>query len=358
MTGAAPAIFYDGVAAKPRAVTLRFGPDALEIVEGAETAARWAYPDIKRLSAGAPRLRVRSLAAPELARLEVEDEAAAAELLRRSPQAEEGTTDRRTIVRIVGWSLAAAASLVATAIYLVPVAADQLAPLVPVALERRIGEAVDNQVRSIFDGKVCAGERGAAALAKLSAALASRARLPVPTEVRVLDSPIANAAALPGGRVYLFDGLLRRAEEPDEVAGILAHELGHVARRDGLRKLIQTGGSSFLLGLLFGDITGGGTLILLGRMLVDSSYSRAAEAAADRFAADLMTALGRSPKPMGVFLVRVTGTQKDMPLPFLSGHPISEERLEALKSREVPVTGPALLDDQEWRDLKSICKAG
>jgi predicted Zn-dependent protease len=359
MGEAASAIFYDGVAAKPRRVTLRFAPDAVEIVEGNATAARWAYPDIKRLPVAASLLRVRSLAAPELARLDVEDEALAAELLRRSPRAAEGTTaDRRTIARIVGWSLAAAASIVLTAIYLVPIAANQLAPLVPVALERRLGEAVDNQVRTLFGVKICASEPGAAALAKLSAALTSRAQLPVPAEVRVLDSGMANALALPGGRTYLLDGLLRRAENPDEVAGILAHELGHVARRDGLRKLIQTGGSSFLLGLLFGDITGSGTLILLGRALVDSSYSREAETAADRFAANLMIALGRSPKPMGALLLRLTGTQKDMPLPFLASHPISAERLEALNAREFPVSSAPLLSEEEWRALKSICKSG
>ena len=302
---------------------------------------------------------MRSLSGAELARLEVEDEAAAAELLGRSPGVEEGTTaDRRTIARIVGWSLAAAASLVATAVYLVPVAADQLAPLVPVGVERRIGEAVDNQVRSLLGDKVCANEPGAAALAKLAARLTSRARLPMPAEVLVLDSPMANAAALPGGRVYVLGGLLRRANEPDEVAGILAHELGHVAHRDGMRKLIQSGGSSFLLGLLFGDITGGGTLILLGRTLVDSSYSRNAEAAADRFAADVMTALGRSPKAMGAFLVRLTGPGKGVMPSFLASHPVSAERLEALKSREGPVTGEPLLTEEEWRDLKSICKRG
>ena len=271
MSGGAAGVFYDGVAAKPRPVTLRFGAEALEILEGEATAARWPYPDIRRLPAAASRLRLRSLGGPALARLDVDDAAAAAELLRRSAQAEEGTTDRRTVARIVGWSLAATASLVLTAIYLVPLAADELAPLVPVGLERRIGEAVDNQVRTLFGGKACAGAPGSAALAKLSAALASRAALPLPAEVSVLDSGIPNAVALPGGRVYLFEGLLRRAREPDEIAGILAHELGHVARRDGMRKLIQTGGSSFLLGLLFGDITGGGTLIFLGRALVDSS---------------------------------------------------------------------------------------
>jgi predicted Zn-dependent protease len=358
MSGDAPAIYYDGVAARPRPVGLGFADDALELREGDAAATRWAYRDIRRLPAAAARLRVRSLAAPELARLEIDDGAAAAELLRRLPHGDAGTTDRRTIVRIVGWSLAAAASIVLTAVYLVPLAANQLAPLVPVGLERRIGEAVDNQVRTLFGGKACADPAGSAALAKLSSALTGRADLPLPAEVAVLDSRIPNAVALPGGRIYLFDGLLRRARDPDEIAGIIAHELGHVARRDGMRKLIQTGGSSFLLGLLFGDITGGGTLILLGRALVDTSYSRGAESAADRYAADLMVGLGRSPKPMGEFLVRITGDQKDMPLPFLAGHPVSAERLEALRAREVPVTGPPLLTGQEWRDLKSICKSG
>jgi predicted Zn-dependent protease len=357
MSGAAT--FYDGLAAKPRAVALRFAPDAVEILEGAAVAARWAYPDIKRLPVAASGLRVRSLAAPELARLEIEDADLAAELLRRSPQAEAGTTtDRRTVARITGWSLAAAASIVLTAMFLVPIAANQLAPLVPAALERRLGEAVDNQVRTLFDGKLCASEPGAAALDKLAAALTSRVTLPVPAEVRVLDTRMGNALALPGGRIYLLDGLLRRAESPDEIAGIIAHELGHVARRDGLRRLIQTGGSSFLLGLLFGDISGGGTLILLGRTLLDSSYSREAEADADRFAADLMVSLGRSPRPMGALLLRLTGTQKDMPLPFLASHPISEARLAALEAREAPVTGAPILTEDEWRALKSICKAG
>ena len=358
MTAPAAGTFYDGATAKPRRVALRFGEDAVELLEGESLAARWAYAEIKRLPFTAG-LRVRSLAAPELARLDIADDAAAAELLRRAPHAAEAErTDRRTIARIVGWSLAATASLVLTAIYLVPVAADQLAPLVPPALERRLGEVVDQQVRVIFDGKICENEAGAAALAKLAGAMTARAKLPLPAEIRVLDSETANAIALPGGRIYVFDALLRRAHNPDELAGVLAHELGHVARRDGLRKLIQTGGSSFLLGLLFGDITGGGTLILLARALADSSYSREAEASSDRFAADLMIALGRSPRPLGEFLVRITGTQTNSKLPFLASHPISAERLEALQGREVPAAGPPLLDEEEWRALKSICKAG
>jgi predicted Zn-dependent protease len=63
----------------------------------------------------------------------------------------------------------------------------------------------------------------------------------------VLRSTIANAFALPGGRVYVLSGLLKISETPDEVADVLSHELGHVADRGGLRRLIRDGGTSFLV---------------------------------------------------------------------------------------------------------------
>ena len=136
---------------------------------------------------------------------------------------------------------------------------------------------------------------------------------------------------------------------------MLAHELGHVQHRDGLRKLIQTGGTSFLIGLLFGDVTGGSAMVFAGRSLFDASYSRDQERAADAFAIDVMHKLGRSPKPMGTLLVRVTGNEATKSATLLSSHPMSEERL-ALMSQDLGVnTGPEILSDAEWRALKGIC---
>jgi Zn-dependent protease with chaperone function len=184
----------------------------------------------------------------------------------------------------------------------------------------------------------------------------------MPVRVAVLSSPVPNAVALPGGRIYLFEGLIARARSPDEVAGVLAHELGHVANRDAMRGLIQVGGTSFLLGLLFGDVTGSGAVILVGKALVNSAHSREAEARADAFAADAMLALGRSPKPMAELLVRLSGdreerTGRGFPA-LLESHPRSRERLEALAAREADRAGEPLLTDGEWRALRSICKAG
>ncbi|KAH2840384.1 hypothetical protein KXW36_001407, partial [Aspergillus fumigatus] len=70
----------------------------------------------------------------------------------------------------------------------------------------------------------------------------------------VLATPVPNAFALPGGKVFVLQGLLDKAESPDELAGILAHELGHLKHHDNMRGLIYNGGTSFLIGLLF-DLT-------------------------------------------------------------------------------------------------------
>jgi Zn-dependent protease with chaperone function len=215
----------------------------------------------------------------------------------------------------------------------------------------------DKQVRAVFGGKVCTRTEGSDALRKLVGQLQAQARLPLPPEPAVLGSVVPNAFALPGGKVYILNGLLTKAESPDELAGVLAHELGHVAHRDGLRRLIENGGSSFLIGLLFGDVTGAGVVLTAGRALLEAAYSREAEATADLFARQLMEKLGRSPKPLGDLLLRITGPEKNNPLAIFASHPMSSDRMAALEKNAAPETAPPLLDFGEWRALKEICTA-
>ena len=90
---------------------------------------------------------------------------------------------------------------------------------------------------------------------------------------------------------------------------MLAHELGHVHHRHSMRTLIQNGGTSFLIGLLLGDITGGSAVIFATRQMLHASHSREAEQEADAFATMVMQKLGRSPVPMAELLFRITGEQ-------------------------------------------------
>ena len=111
--------------------------------------------------------------------------------------------------------------------------ADRLTDVLPIAWERPLGQAVDQQVRAIFRGGACTQPEGRAALTKLIASLQSAARLPIEPDPVVLRSTVPNAFAIPGGRVYILSGLLDRAESPDELGGVLAHEFGRISHLVG-----------------------------------------------------------------------------------------------------------------------------
>jgi len=354
-SGAGAAIYFDGKSSRRRLVTLTFN-DRLELREALEQATEWNYADIRRADGPAGTLRVTCLTAPALARLEIRDASVAAELVSWCTHLDDNVPGRHGVAAIVGWSVAAAASIVAVVLFGVPLAADRLTPLVPQAFEARLGEAADRQIKAVFDGRVCSNEAGQAALEKLVGRVKEGAGLDASVRTAVLSTPVPNAFALPGGTVYVFKGLLARADNPDEIAGVLAHEFGHLRHRDSTRNLITSGGTSFLIGLLFGDVTGSGALIFASRSLVTSSYSREAEQNADSFSIDTMHRLGRSPKAMGELLLRVTGKDGDRTLSILSSHPLTEDRLARMKSEEGPLTGPPLLTAGEWASLRAICE--
>jgi Zn-dependent protease with chaperone function len=192
--------------------------------------------------------------------------------------------------------------------------------------------------------------------------LEAAATLPFSLSAAVIRRPEANAIALPGGRVYVFQGLVAKANNPDELAGAIAHEMGHVAQRDGVRVLMQAAGLSFLFGMLIGDFSGGGVAVMAMRTVLQSSYSRETEAAADGYGAALLGRLGRDPRALGAILVRIAGTPGPM-AKILLDHPEAQERAAAIEALAGPRAGSRdgadtpLLDAAEWAALKRICAA-
>lgn len=355
---ARPAIFFDGVSSRRRQVTLTLG-DALEIAEEGGAPVHWAYADIRRADSPAGMLRLACMTAPSLARLEIRDATLAADVTARCLRLDEHQTSRRGTAKIVGWSVAAAVSIVCVVLFGVPLAADRLAPLVPKPIERRIGDASEVQVKAIFGGKACEDPSGKAAFTKLVNRLRDAAGLDDDAMTAgVLPSSIPNAFALPGGKVYVLKALIDKAENPDELAGILAHELGHLKHYDNMRGLIYNGGTSFLIGLLFGDVTGSSAVIFASRSVVEASYSREAETAADTFAIEIMHKLGRSPKPAAELMFRITGKEGGGLTSILASHPLTEDRLARMTKEDRPASGPPLLTDAEWQSLKLICGSG
>lgn len=373
-----PAVYFDGSSNRKRRVALRFGTD-LEIVEDDSVAAVWPYDSIRRAHGPTGLLRLSSVAAPSLARLEIEHDDTMQTLLAKAPVLRSTTSGSTPAWRIVAWSFAAIGSILAVVFFGIPLAAERLAPLVPERFEKRMGETVERQVRFLFDGTACTDPAGQAAFNVLIDKLKQAGKIETSLDSQVLRTkvPVSNALALPGGKIYLLDGLLQKANNVDEIAGVLAHELGHVQHRDNMRRLIQTGGTSYLVGLLFGDIMGGSAVIFVSKSLLDASHSREAELAADAFAIDVMQKLGRSARPMGEFLVRITEGARPVPKSdakpdakpdakaaarpganIFASHPLSADRLDRMKQADRPNTGPELLTPTQWRALKGICRNG
>jgi Zn-dependent protease with chaperone function len=367
MVRSGPAVFYDGTSSTRHSVSVELDRVGL-LIRAAEgyMLERWPYGELEHLSAHAGLLRLGRIGSPVLARLEVQDQALAHAIDEMAASVDRtGTTERRSRTKVVAWSVAAVVSLVLVAIFGVPAIADRLTPLIPYTWERKLGDAVDTQLRRALDRAnvgeafVCGsrdGEKeGRAALDKLFARLAGEASLSVPAQIAVLRTADVNAVALPGGRIYVFKGLLDRAENVDQVAGVIGHEIGHIAHRDTMRSLLQAAGLSFLIGMVLGDFSGGGVAVMATQVLLRSSYARDVERRADAYGVELMSKLGADARALGALLVRIDGANHPGMPKILLDHPDTKDRLAAINTVPAVKSPVALLAPAEWAALKRIC---
>lgn len=149
--------------------------------------------------------------------------------------------------------------------------------------------------------------------------------------VQLVESEEINALALPGGHIVVFSGLVEQAESENEVAMVLAHELGHFANRDHLRRLGR--GLSLAVGafFLFGENNATGDLINKLFLVSESHYSREQESAADRFGLDLLVASNGHAGGATDFFARV-GKEAGHRAPYLlASHPHPDARIEELQ---------------------------
>ena len=365
------AIFFDGVTSVRRTVTVELGLTAMKIrAPDGEALAAWRYGELATYSAPHGMLRVGLATSP--ARLEIRDRDLTAAFTARAGRIRQpGAIDPRTRRKVVGWSLAAVASAVMVAMFGVPLMVERIAPLVPLGVEQQLGASVDSKYRASLardhgDGFECGqgpnGQAGRAAFDKLVGRLETAAGLPFPVRAAVVRRADSNAVSLPGGRVYVFEGYINKAKTPDELAGAIAHEMGHIAHRDHVRRVTHVVGLWFLFGPLIGDFSGATAVAAMHTALLPS-YSREREAAADAFGAKLMIKIGGDARADANFLLRGAGTAKWNVKMLFDDHPQNRERAAAIEAiahaapKRNDSAASALLTDTEWASLKQICRA-
>ncbi len=162
---------------------------------------------------------------------------------------------------------------------------------------------------------------------------------PYPYRFTLINDPAVNAFALPGGPIYIHSGLVEAATNEAQLAGVLAHEIAHVALRHGTSQASR-GSLVQLPAVLAGAVIGQGSvaaeLSQLGLGFGVNSlllrYSRSAETEADALGARLMAAAGYDPVEMAVFFQQLEDEGGARPPEFLSSHPNPGNRIEAVRA--------------------------
>ena len=348
--------YYDGKVAVAREVGVRPMSHELIITDAAGTAvvARWPAGELVVLGDTGHEKAPPVIRRGEEARLVIEDPELRHHLAQTMPAlAALGRLRPKAAPRIAlfGATLAAAIGFFWLAI---EIGSSTIAPYVPYDLQHRLGQSVAGEL--IGQQPLCKGRAGLAAINGLANRLAKAADYPHPIEVRIVKGGPVNAFTLPGGILIFYSDLIDRARDGNEVAGVLAHEIGHVVHYHAIQGLARQFGIDQLLKALTGGFSELGTVGQGGTLLLALRNGRAFERDADATGVELLEKLGLRADGVASFFERMLENQPgDMAatIGIWSSHPPTRERIAATRR---PATGKPAFSDSEWTALRAACR--
>lgn len=224
-------------------------------------------------------------------------------------------------------------------------------PVLSVDDERELGEEV--AAEALKEPKIVRDTLVRSYIEKLGARIIDAAG-PQPFDYTfyVLDDPNINAFAAPGGHIFVHTGLILAADNVSELAGVMGHEVGHVALRHVARSYYRNRGTGILatvVGLGLDMFVGYGASMVSDLLAVSyvTKYSRDYEREADLFAVEVLPRAGIHPIGLATFFETMVEQGGPNPPPFLSSHPAHEERIENARKTiaERDLGGPLDMDD-------------
>jgi predicted Zn-dependent protease len=351
-------IYHDGrrAGAEPARVTLE---DTGLRIQGADGSPRafWPFGQLVRHPDDAEgRMRL-GLAKGSEARLAIADPGFAEALKNKVPRLfRKGGVRATLLLALVLGTMSAA--LIAATYFGVPRAAEEIAPHIPPEVEARIGTRYYQSVLRVWPA--CTQQpRASHALKDLATRLLGPTKLPFDVTVDVIEMRIENAFALPGGHVLFTRQMIDRMNSSDELAGVLAHELGHVVEHHAMIGVIQQTGMSVLLQVLTGGSSGSGEAVLnTAGELATISFTRRLEGRADAHGLAMLKAAHINPAPIADLFERLEKAHPDdtgFTLPaFLSSHPPTPDRIALARAAADPSAKPAL-SAEDWAAIKAGC---
>lgn len=356
-----PAIYLDGVSAREQSVEISLSHAGITFqVAGAPFF--WSVEELELidLTDGGSRLRLGHASAPD-ARLLIAEKGAVDRLREALPQVFSNRRGGvRRDLRRLGIGVAGVGVGVLVVLAALPLIVSVLASLVPVSTEREFGREAEKSL-ALFLPEIrqsCVDAAGHEVLQRLADEMLAGLDLDPMPVVRVVPHGLVNAFALPGGQVVLFEGLIQKARSPEEIAGVLAHEIGHVAHRHGVERVIRDSAIDALFSVVTSGNVGGVGGQLAG-FIASQSYGRDAERQADRFAVERLNALNIRADGMIDFFDRAAqapdGKRSGGSLfSYLDSHPGPEDRAASI--REEATGSREVLNAREWTALRRICR--
>jgi len=227
----------------------------------------------------------------------------------------------------------------------------------PQKWEESLGEYTFNLL--VEKKKICSSEHGIKSLEKIALILNTEKYNTSQITIRVVQDSTINAFAAPGGKIIIYSGLIEGAKNPAEIAGVLAHEMGHALKKHPTENLIRNLGFTLITKLMFVNIDNIKNMSAVGQILVELNYSRKAEQEADQIALQILEEKNIDPNGFKDFFKRQQKENLDTNfdiLTYLSTHPKISERINAIKITRTSKKYKQLLSEKEWKMLKEICR--
>jgi beta-barrel assembly-enhancing protease len=221
-----------------------------------------------------------------------------------------------------------------------------IASKVPISIEKKLGDTAFQSLT--FGKKFYKDDKIISQLKPITDPLVEVSKSSGYTfEFHIIEDSTINAFAIPGGIIVIHSELIRRAESPEEIAGVLAHEISHVTQKHGLRQIINSIGIFVLVQTLFGDLTGLLAVFTQNSgMLLTSAFSREYEKEADAKGFHYLVYSNIDPEGMISFFNKIVDEEKKVIsdetkeiISFFSTHPGTEQRIDNIKQKKNELKG-------------------
>ena len=218
--------------------------------------------------------------------------------------------------------------------------AHSIAKKLPPDIEEKLGESAYSQIslgaKRIHDPEI--QEQLHQLLAPLMAAIPEDR---YEFQFHIFDNKELNAFAMPGGFVVIHSGLLLEVDQPEEILGVLAHEIAHVTEQHSVRNIIESTGLLLVVQTFFGDMTGLAAIMTDGgAQLLQKSFSRTFEEDADDVGLQFLANANINPEGLiGLLQLLMEEQNKTIygkamdKMAWLSTHPTTDDRIQTLRKK-------------------------